>query len=197
MIGGSAVIFFSILVPEIITPFAHGVPMLDVDPDEFLAGKNQYKFMRGFFGLVVCFVIGVGVSLFTKPKKLEDIKGLVWGTISDAIFHYKGAAGSEEESDWAHPTAARDDELADYRGVGQLPIIRISRALAEQLEAKVDDLIYVSDKRAWLGGLRSTHAMVSEIDDSLEGESVVMGEAMWTLIVKGREDAVLRVKRLY
>jgi SSS family solute:Na+ symporter len=197
MVGGSALIFASILFPEIITPFAHGVPMKEVDPTEFLAGKNQYKFMRGFFGIVVCLGIGVTVSMFTKPKSLDEMKGLVWGTIGDAIRHYKGAEGSEAESDWAHPVAARDDALAEFRGVGQLPIVRISQALAEKLEAEVDDLVYVSDRRAWLGGLRSTHAMVAAVDASLEGERVVMGEAMWGLIVEGREEETLRVKRLY
>lgn len=197
MIGGSIMLFVSILVPEIITPFAHGVPMREVDGDAFLAGKDQYKFMRAFFGVVVCFGIGILTTFFTKPRPLDEIKGLVWGTISDAIRHYKGADGSESESDWAHPTAERDDTLAEHRGVGQLPVVRISAALAERLEAGVDDLIYVSDARAWLGGLRSTHAMVSAIDESLDGERVVMGEAMWGLIVEGREDEELRVKRLY
>lgn len=197
MVGGSALIFLSILMPEIITPFAHGVPMREVDPDAFLAGKNQYKFMRGFYGIVVCFGVGILATLVTKPRPIDEIKGLVWGTIGDAIRHYKGAEGSESESDWAHPLAVRDDELVEHRGVGQLPVIRISRALSERLEAQVDDLIYVSDERAWLGGLRSTHAMVSEIDDTLEGERVVMGEAMWSLIVEGREEKALRVKRLY
>ncbi len=197
MVVGSAIIFVSILYPEIITPFAHGVPMKEVDPTEFLAGKNQYKFMRGFFGILVCFGVGVSVSSFTKPKKLDEMRGLVWGTIGDAIRHYKGAEGSEAESDWTHPFADRDDALAEYRGVGQLPIVRISKELSEKLDAKVDDLVYVSDARAWLGGLRSTHAMVSAVDESLEGERVVMGEAMWGLIVEGREEAALRVKRLY
>ena len=197
MVGGSALIFLSILMPEIITPFAHGVPMREVDPDAFLAGKNQYKFMRGFYGIVVCFGVGILATLVTKPRPIDEIKGLVWGTIGDAIRHYKGAEGSESESDWAHPLAVRDDELVEHRGVGQLPVIRISRALSERLGAQVDDLIYVSDERAWLGGLRSTHAMVSAIDDTLEGERVVMGEAMWSLIVEGREEKALRVKRLY
>ena len=39
--------------------------------------------------------------------------------------------------------------------------------------------------------------MVSAVDPSLDGERVVMGEAMWGLIVEGREEETLRVKRLY
>ena len=197
MVGGSLMIFASVLIPELITPFAHGVPMREVDADAFLAGKDQYKFMRAFFGIVVCFGIGIITSLFTKPRPLDEVKGLVWGTIGDAIYHYKGAKGSEDESDWAHPLAERDDELKGFRGEGHLPVIRISRALSDKIEATVDDLVYVSDGRAWLGGLRSTHAVVIEVDEELDGERVVMGEAMWKMIAKGREDAALRVKRLY
>ena len=65
MIGGSAVILASVIWPELITPFAHGVPMKEVE-DGFLAGKNQYKFMRAFFGLAVCSVIGIVAGLSTK-----------------------------------------------------------------------------------------------------------------------------------
>jgi SSS family solute:Na+ symporter len=40
MVGGSALIFASVIFPELITPFAHGVPMTEVG-DGLLAGKDQ------------------------------------------------------------------------------------------------------------------------------------------------------------
>ena len=70
MIGGSAVILASVVWPELITPFAHGVPMKEVE-DGFLSGKNQYKFMRAFFGLAVCSVIGIVAGLSTKGRPLS------------------------------------------------------------------------------------------------------------------------------
>jgi SSS family solute:Na+ symporter len=38
------------------------------------------NFWRSFFAWVACFVITVIVSFFTKPKPIEELEGLVWGT---------------------------------------------------------------------------------------------------------------------
>lgn len=38
------------------------------------------NFWRSFWAWVVCFVITIIVSFFTKPKPIEELKGLVWGT---------------------------------------------------------------------------------------------------------------------
>ncbi|MBN2798583.1 MAG: sodium/solute symporter [Deltaproteobacteria bacterium] len=192
MVGGSAVIFLSILAPVLVTPFAHGVPMVDVEPG-FLAGKDQYKFMRALFGLFSCGVIGVTVTLFTTARPLDSVRGLVWGTVSDAIAHYKGSPGSESESAWA-PAEARGRE--DDARQGHLPVVHLSASLAAALEAGPQDLIYLSDRRAWLGGLRSSHAIVGEVLDE-PGDKVVVGASLFAMLVQGRERVPLRVKRLY
>lgn len=195
MVGGSAVIFASMIWPEMITPFAHGVPMKPVDPDAFLAGKDQYKFMRGFFGLGVCAVLGVAATYVSTPRSLHEIRGLVWGTVKDAIHSYKGAPGEERESSWAAamPREGGDDELG---GVGQLPMVTITTALASALDdAVVGDLLYVSDGRAWLGGLKASHAVVREVvpgDDPL----ATLGPDLHSLVAS-RQDAPLRIKKLY
>ena len=71
IVGGLVAIGVSIFIPEIIRPFAHGVPM-DADfreaGDGLFAGAKQYKFMRALFGLGVSGLIGVVVTLFTKPE---------------------------------------------------------------------------------------------------------------------------------
>ena len=70
MLLGSLIIFGSILYPEWIVPFSHGVPMKEVDTTEFLAGKNQLEFMRAFFGIVVCLSIGIISGLiFAKQEQ--------------------------------------------------------------------------------------------------------------------------------
>ena len=94
MLLGLSIIFWSILQPEIITPFAHGVPMKEAK-EGFLAGKDQYKFMRGFFGMSVCTVIGLITGYLFPNQQQDSIKGLVWGTVKDAIRNYKGSDGSE------------------------------------------------------------------------------------------------------
>ena len=83
------------------------------------------------------------------------------------------------------------------KGAGLLPVIHISSAAAMRLEAKKDDLIYISDRRRWLGGLRATQAIIEKIDETLEGEKIALGPRLHTQLVKGREQELLRVQRLY
>ena len=198
MVGGSALIFLSILYPGIIAPFAHGVPLQEVEAG-FLAGKDQYKFMRALFGLAVCFGIGVLTTLFTKARPFEELRGLVWGTVADAIAWYKGSAGEEVESDWASATPVSSDDNR-RTGRGYLPVVRIAPAIAEAIDAKAGDLVYVSDARAWLGGLRASHAMIDDVDATLADGQVTLGpdlqDVLGLALASGKTRA-LRIKRLY
>jgi SSS family solute:Na+ symporter len=76
LVVGLIAIAFSFFVPEVITPFAHGVPMGEAG-DGLFAGVKQYKFMRACYGLTICTVVGVVVALFTKPET-KSLTGLVW-----------------------------------------------------------------------------------------------------------------------
>ena len=193
MIGGSLAIFASVVWPELIAPFAHGVPMKEVE-DGFLAGKDVWKFMRAFYGLVVCAGIGVVVTLFTKARPIEDIRGLVWGTVEDAIGWYKGSPGKETESEWAAAKAQAGDD--DRRvGRGLLPVVTLSSGLAAELHAKEGDLVYLSDSRAWLGGLKASHAVIDEVSAELPEGTVVVGPTLQAVL--GGVEKPLRMKRLY
>ena len=79
----------------------------------------------------------------------------------------------------------------------ELPGVRISQSLADELQAAPGALLYVSDSRAWLGGLRSGHATVEAVDGSMEGMRISLGDAMHGRLSEGREGCKLRVKRLY
>ena len=48
LVGGMLAIVVSLIFPQVISPFAHGVPMKETD-GTLLAGITQYKFMRAFF----------------------------------------------------------------------------------------------------------------------------------------------------
>ena len=196
--GGLAAIGLSLFVPEVITPFAHGVPMQDVD-DGFLSGMKQYKFMRACYGICVSAVIGVVVSLLTSPEPFARQRGLVWGTIGDALHRFKGSPGTETEKRTASalPLAAADD--ATSREGAELPLVRISRTLADSLGADVGDFIYVTDTRWWLGGVRSTHAVVGQIEDAPGGQSsITLGPAAFASVVTSRrQEMPVSVERLY
>ena len=189
MVGGGAAIFATIIWPELITPFAHGVPMKEAG-DGVFAGKNQYKFMRGFFGLAVCLIIGVTVTLRTKSKPFEELRGLVFGTVSDALAHFKGAPGVERDTPWAAAALRSADLGIDD---SQRAMIRLSTGLAEQLGGVIaGDILYISDRRAWLGGLRSGHGAAAYL---------VEDEARWLEAPQELCDVVgsdkVRVRALY
>jgi SSS family solute:Na+ symporter len=76
LVVGLVAIAFSFFVPEVITPFAHGVPMGEAG-DGLFSGVKQYKFMRACYGLTICAVVGVVVSFFTRPET-KSLTGLVW-----------------------------------------------------------------------------------------------------------------------
>ena len=187
----------SIFIPELITPFAQGVPMTDVG-DGLLDGMKQYKFMRAFYGLVVSGTIAVFVTLLTKPEPFEKQRGLVWGTIEDALKNYKGSPG--DESAYCRTTARpRQSAVEPARaGTAQLPVVNLSRPAAEALNANCGDLVYVSDRRWWLGGLRSTHAVVGAISVDGDESIVEIGPQTWSNVVtNSRPDELVSVERLY
>ena len=197
MVGGSVLILASVVWPELITPFAHGVPMKEVE-DGFLSGKNQYKFMRAFFGLAVCFAIGIISGFATKGRPLSEIKGLVWGTVGDAIrMFYGGRRGADDESAWvdaSHTTL----EANDIDPSVQLPLIRVSAGLANAVDAQEGDILYLSDARWWLGGLRSGHGRIGSIDADDAGTTVHIGsELQARIVVPNRKGQPLKIKRLH
>jgi SSS family solute:Na+ symporter len=127
LVGGMAAVVFSLFVPEVIRPFAHGVPMGEAG-DGLFAGMAQYKFMRAFYGLAVSLAIGVGTTLLTRPEPFERQRGLVWGTLADALAAFKGSPGREGDSRRAHALPRRGAGPVDRLGRGELPAVRLSPA---------------------------------------------------------------------
>ncbi len=164
MLGGGALIFASVLQPDLIAPFAHGVPPAPLGEGLF-GGASRYTFMRAFFGIVVSVAIGVGVSLLTRPREVAAIRGWVWGTIPDAIRRYKGRDGSEACSAPLRSRCEVGEGLGERADIVEL---RLSCGLARRLEAGPGDRIYVQHRYRWLGGLRSGHGVVVAVEDGEE-----------------------------
>jgi SSS family solute:Na+ symporter len=193
--GGMLAIGVSLFVPEVIWPFAHGVPMQEIEGG-FLSGMKQFKFMRAFYGIAVCCVIGVVVTFFTRPEPEARQRGLVWGTIADALRSFKGTTGTEGPggSILAAPALSDREDAMNEAG---WPLVRVSRPLATALGAVPGDLLHISDKRRWLGGLRSSHGVVEEILEADEAR-VELGPKMFDDVAgRGREEESVRVERLY
>jgi SSS family solute:Na+ symporter len=196
LIGGLFAIILSMFIPAIITPFAHGVPMGEAG-DGILGGMSQHSFMRACFGSFISALIGIIVTLFTKPEPEAKQKGLVWGTISDALRHYKGSAGKEATVTKALAIPCALEAEPEAIGEHALSVVHISRGLANSLEARENDLLYVTDPRWWTGGLHSAHTIVGEVRDGDEAEIWLGPETRLMVITSSRKGKPVRVERLY
>ena len=195
--GGMAAILVSIAFPEVITPFAHGIAMVEASEGVF-SGAKQYKYIRAFYGISVSSLIAVTVTYLSQPEPLDRIRGLVWGTIGDALERYKGGPGVEGPSTRADAAVFRAESPDVFRGEARLPEATISSDLAANLGASEGDLLYVSDARWWLGGLMSTHVVVAHIRTESAGSAIELGPDVYGAVVKtGREKVDLMVERLY
>jgi len=161
------------------------------------SGAKQYKYMRALFGLLVCFFVALGATLVTRRPELEKIRGYVWGTVSDAIRHYKGSEGVEGEGQWAtaHVHAGTEES---FQGSARLASVALTTSLAESLGGvAAGDLLYVSDRRWWLGGLRSCHVIVAAVEGDGPPALTLGPTVQEAVISPGRGDEPVRVKRLY
>jgi SSS family solute:Na+ symporter len=196
LVGGLALMALSMLFPAVIIPFAHGVPGGHTSWD-FLAGMREQQFMRAFYGAVLCAAIGVGVSLLTRPEPREKMRGLVWGTIGDALRHYKGSPGRESPVTRALARPERLERQLPHFGTAELSGVRISSAVARKLDAQVGDLLYVTDPRWWTGGLHSAHVIVADICENGAEHTVGMDAGAFELVVRNRIGKPVRLERLY
>ena len=77
LVGGTLLILLSMQFPSLIDPFSHGI-------DSGGEGAQAYKYIRAFFGIVVCCGLGVIASAFTKPKSAVALKNLVVGEVESS-----------------------------------------------------------------------------------------------------------------
>ncbi len=147
MIGGTALIGLS---------FLDGWNSWLLDPFSFGMGERSYSFTRALFGLTVCTAIGFIVTPFSKPRTLEQIRGLVNGTQLDAMRAFKGSPVNRKPGKPALVTVELDPSLSGTDHA------RVPSSALMQMAADPGDLLYVTDTRWWFGGLRSVHVRAGE-----------------------------------
>jgi len=153
LIGGAIAVIISIIYPQIITPFAHGV-----------APTGNFKYMRALYGLVASGLIGVIVTFLTTPSKTdEEIEGLTIGSLRKAEQTFKGEVPLNKTP------GGKVRAMLKVAEEGDEPSISLHPDDLEVLKAKPGDLIYLADARWWYGGLRAIHATVKD-DKGTKGE---------------------------
>ena len=163
MIGGGALVALS-LHPKLAEPMLRCF--------SFGMGPDSYKFTRALLGIVSSGVIGIVVTLITKPQPMARIVGLVNGTQLDAMRMYKGGEINRRDGDNAYVTVRAEESLAGIENA------LLPQAALDTMAAEVGDIIYVCDRRWWLGGLHSVHSRITGISPD---DAVHLGpEAMQT-----------------
>jgi SSS family solute:Na+ symporter len=161
MIVGSVVTLATVWYPDMIRPLS-----------EFVLGptNGQYIYFRAMFGMTASAVIGVIVTLFTEAPSKEKTEGLTASTLDVAMEVYKGAKPNHkigEKVSGLEPVV--DNSLVEKS-------VAMSSALAKKLKADQGDIIYLSDDRWWLGGLRSEHMTLAQIFEGADNQ-VKLSEA--------------------
>ncbi|RMF84512.1 MAG: hypothetical protein D6744_02985 [Planctomycetota bacterium] len=192
--GGMAAILLSIFAPSIIRPFAHGVPMGEAGDDLF-AGMRQYKFMRALFGLAVSAVIAIAVTLLSRPEPLERRRGLVWGTVRDALMRL-GVPGGRERPARRALAAVRYVDADGIEAQDGDPLVPVSAPLASMLEVAAGDLISIGDRRWWFGGLRSIAARVGAVTNDPAPSVALTADLARRVGASNRADVRVLVERL-
>jgi SSS family solute:Na+ symporter len=167
--AGGALMALSIRWPVLIKPLAalHGM-----DPGA------AYHYMRALFGFVLCSLIGVAVSLLFPNRDMDAIRGLWIGTIQAAKYRFKGRAPNDRDAGRKVRLLLEPGSDAGWDQGGAVPrvVVSVSPEDADAMRALEGDLVYVADKRWWLGGLRSLHATLA-IDRGAEAGRIRVPEA--------------------
>ncbi|HOX38240.1 MAG TPA: sodium/solute symporter [Candidatus Brocadiia bacterium] len=144
------------------TPLSDGTPfntwLIDlvshgVIPDP----KKGHTYMRAFFGLVACGGIAFVVTMLTAPAPEEKTKGLVMGSIRDAMRKLKGGEPSEEIGEKLLLGVVAVD-----RPEGEKDLVKIHPDDLAKMKARPGDILYAADRRWWFGGARSAHLKAGE-----------------------------------
>lgn len=148
-VAGAVLMWLGAKFPgTLIAPFDHGIEM---DPE------HPYSYIRALYNTFVCLGAGVVVGLLTKPHKSESIDGLTVWTLDKAREYFKGSAPNDAPG--LQPIVEWKVEESDES------FLRFSKKQMEEMSANPGDLVYVADKRRWLGGLKSVHSVYAEPHD--------------------------------
>ena len=145
-LGGAILMVIGGKYPEIfISPFDHGI---EFNPD------RPYSYIRALYNTLVCAGSGVVVGLLTTAPSLDKTEGLTVWSLNKARELFKGGSPNDRLGD----SVIVDWAIKDMEG----DIVQFSANDMEIMAAEVGDLVYLSDERKWLGGLKSFHSVYGE-----------------------------------
>jgi len=164
LVLGGILMGLSIFFPGVIKPLAalHGM-----GPGE------GYNYMRALYGFALCSGLAVACTLIWPRRTEAGIEGLWVGTLNKAKSFFKGGVPNDDVMGDKVRLVLREGG----GGSGEEPVALLSAADAEKMKAAGGDMIYICDRRFWLGGLVSLHARL-KVGDVETGTLSVPGTAV-------------------
>ncbi len=159
---GSVAMIISIFFPEVIAPFSHGV-------EQAGEGLKGFKYMRACYGVVVCTGIGIIMTLLF-PYRGAPQSGLVIGSEKEFKRLFKGAEPNDRPTKPVYLTVKLNDALTAANEIA------VPESAKARLNADPQDMLHISDRRWWLGGLRSCPARLSAV--TAEGDNVWVSQGI-------------------
>jgi SSS family solute:Na+ symporter len=104
--------------------------------------------------ILVAALVSLTTTYFVKYDEAKNTEGLTAYTISKAKEMFKGSKVNEEEGEKV--------KVKMKLKSGDEDIIYFSKSDMVKMKANVGDLVYLSDARKWLGGLKSIHSTFGE-----------------------------------
>ena len=130
LIGGTVLMFTSLALPQLVAPFAHGLP-----------SDGGYKYIRAFYGVAVSLGLALIVTPWTSASNTRETESLtVYGLA-------KRRMGGKHQRIRVRVVASDEP--------GEEPWVMVDASTLQRLERAEGDEIFVDDARWWLGGLRS------------------------------------------
>ncbi len=157
MLTGSLITILTVWYPEMIDGLAW-----------FVSGpkNDQYIYMRALYGMLITGVVGVFVTFLQKwftpdafADNREKVKGLTIDTLDVAMTNYKGGKPNHTIGKNVTDLTVKIDSRM------KAGVVALSKNNLDQLKAEDKDMVYITDSRWFLGGLRSNHVKVTQKDD--------------------------------
>ena len=151
---GAIFIYLGVLYPKLfVQPFSHGIEFIEAKP---------WSYIRALYNVVACVAIGVVVTLLTKPPSNYDkIKGLTLWTIKDGPKYFKGSEVNKNAGITIKFSGSEIEVSNKEDNTVSLP-----KKYMNEIKGEKGDLIYISDHRWYLGGMKSTHARLGNISEN-------------------------------
>jgi SSS family solute:Na+ symporter len=104
--------------------------------------------------LCVVLFVPLVVAYFVQYDEEENTRGLTASSINEARRHFKEGEPNDERGERVsvHMKKVNGDDTT----------VQFSREDMKKMKAHTGDLVYLADKRKWLGGLKSIHSVIGE-----------------------------------